>query len=368
MSIYLKNARYINYQTLEFIDTNIEVYEGVDGKIKFINTFPDSLTSSDIIIDCTGKLVTHSFINAHHHVYSAMSRGMNAPKVTPSNFYEILKYVWWTLDKCLDEEMIKYSALATAISCAKNGVTFVIDHHSSPFRINNSLEIIAEAFDNVGISHLLCYEISDRDGIDKAEAGLDETKQYISKRQGLVGLHASFTVSDETLHNAVDLATELNSGIHIHVAEGEYDQDYTMEIYGKRVVERLYEAGILNFSKTILGHCLHIDNKERELIARSPSWVVQNPESNMNNNVGFFNSERLSDRIMLGTDGMHSDMIRSAKAAFYVGQNFDKVPGSMTYLTAYKRLRKVHEYIFQNGFAGDGENNLVVFDYDTPLL
>lgn len=368
MAIYLKNATYINYKTLEILDQNIEVIEGVDGRINFIDNIPCNLSKDDTVIDCKGKIVTKAFVNGHHHVYSAMSRGMNPPKHSPTNFYEILEYVWWTLDKCLDEEMIKYSALTTAMACAKNGVTFVIDHHASPFHIKNSLDIIAKAFEEIGVSHLLCYEITDRDGLDKADEGLSETKKYLLNKQGLVGLHAAFTVGNDTLYKAVGLAEELNSGIHIHVAEDTYDQEFSLKNFNKRVVQRLADAGVLKFPKTILGHCLHIDNNERNIIANSPCWVVQNSESNLNNNVGFFNSQGLSDRIMLGTDGMHSDMLRSAKSAFYVGQHFDKLEGGLTYPAAYNRFRKAHEYIKSNGFKGDTCNNLVIMDYDSPTL
>ncbi|HRS54479.1 MAG TPA: amidohydrolase family protein [Bacteroidales bacterium] len=366
MSIYLKNARYINYETFEITNTHIKVDKGFNNEIEFLDILPEYYNTEDVIIDCKNNIVTHSFVNAHHHVYSALARGMNPPKVIPSNFYEILKYVWWALDKCLDADMIRLSALVTAMTCAKNGVTFVIDHHASPFYIKNSLNIIAEAFDEVGVSHLLCYEITDRDGLDKAEDGLIETEEYLKKRQGLVGLHASFTISDNTLNKAVELTRKFNSGIHIHVAEDKYDQDFAMENYNKRVIERLAGAGVLDFSKTILAHCIHINEIERDIIANSPCWVVQNAESNLNNNVGFFNSEGLSDRIMLGTDGMHSDMLRSAKAAFLIGQPFDKVKGGLTYKAAYQRFRRAHDYISKNGFIGDDSNNLVVLDYDSP--
>jgi len=287
---------------------------------------------------------------------------MPAPEKSPENFYEILKYVWWTLDKCLDKDMIEASALATAVACAKNGVTFVVDHHASPFAVEGSLETITKAFDKVGVGHLLCYEISDRDGIAIAMKGLEETENYLKKNQGLVGLHASFTVSEETLAEAVSLSGRMNSGIHVHVAEGEYDQQHCLNTYGKRVVNRLKDAGALESSKTILGHCLHIDESERKIIQNSPVWVVQNPESNLNNNVGYFNSRGLNENIMLGTDGMHSDMLRSAKAAFYIGQGFD----SIDYPGMYRRFRNVHKYLSLNHFSGDGDNNLVVLDYDSP--
>jgi cytosine/adenosine deaminase-related metal-dependent hydrolase len=363
MAIILKNANYIDWKTLDFSVTDIVVEEGINGKIKFIpRNSPESADQSNQIIDCTGKYVTKSFAVGHHHVYSALARGMGAPKKNPENFVEILKYVWWTLDKCLDEEMIEYSALTTAIACAKTGSTFVIDHHASPFAIKNSMEIIGKAFDKVGVSHLLCYEISDRDGLEIAEQGLEETASYMQNNQALVGLHASFTVGDATLKKAVALMHKYKSGIHVHVAEDISDQNHCLRTHGKRVVNRLSESGVLNSSKTILGHCLHLNEEEREIVSKSPAWVVQNMESNLNNKVGYFSGKGLGNNIMLGTDGMHSDMLQSAKAAFFAGQNNDIIG----YDSTYQRFRNAHNYLIHNKFVGDGENNLVVLDYDSP--
>ena len=160
LNILLKNATYINWKTLEFQQTNILVEEGLNASIKFTENPSKQTDNKKItVIDCTGKLVTKAFAVGHHHVYSALARGMPAPKKDPANFYEKLKYVWWNLDKALDRETIKASAMATAISCAKMGSTFIIDHHASPNSIEGSLDIIAEAFEQIGLSHLLCYEI-----------------------------------------------------------------------------------------------------------------------------------------------------------------------------------------------------------------
>ena len=358
--ILLKNGTYINWQTLEFIQADILIEEGEHGKIYF-NPSENNQGISEVI-DCTGKFITKSFANGHHHVYSALARGMNAPKKNPENFPEILEYIWWTLDKALDPEMIRSSALATAIACAKNGVTFVIDHHASPFAVKGSLETIAKAFDEVGVKHLLCYEISDRDGMEIAQQGLDETADYLSKRQGLVGLHASFTVGDSTLKKAVELALQTKSGIHVHTAEDKSDEDHCEQHYHERIINRFAKAGVLEFPKTILGHCIHLDKNERDLVKNSPAWIVQNPESNLNNSVGNFNSAGLGPNLMMGTDGMHSDMLRSAKTAFFSGHNYDTID----YGETYRRFRNVHHYLHSNNFTGDGENNLVVLDYDTP--
>jgi cytosine/adenosine deaminase-related metal-dependent hydrolase len=288
---------------------------------------------------------------------------MPAPAKSPTNFTEVLQYIWWHIDKRLDLDMIEASALASAIYCAKNGVTFVIDHHASPFAIAGSLDTIARAFDRVGISHMLCYEISDRDGEGPREEGLAETDDFLGRgHQGQVGLHASFTVGDELLKKSVDLARKHNTGVHVHVAEDRADQEDALAKYGKRVLERFYDAGVLELSKSILGHCIHLSERERELLGVSDVWVVQNVESNQNNNVGIAGYGDLAPRMMLGTDGMHCDMLRSAKAAFLAGQategiGFDGI---------YDRFRNVHRYIQGFGGGGDGDNNLVVLNYDAP--
>ena len=360
MSLLLKNGTYIHPETLEFTTSHILVEEGQNGAIKLTKDIPSDPNLQ--IIDCTGKYITQSFVCGHHHVYSALARGMGAPRKNPQNFNEILEYVWWTLDKCLDADMIEASALYTAMACIKNGVTFVIDHHASPNAIKGSLEIIASAFEKVGTSHLLCYEITDRDGMEKAEEGFMENAEYLKENQGLVGLHASFTVSDDTLQKAVRLSKHYETGIHIHVAEALSDQQHCMDNYGMRVIERLQKFEALKSSKTILGHCLHLSEKEKKIISKSPVWVVQNTESNLNNKVGYFNATGLGNNIMMGTDGMHSDMLRSAKTAFFVGQNYDTIG----YDSVYQRFRNADKYLKSNGFTGHGPNNLVVLDYDSP--
>ena len=361
--LLLKNASYINPETLEISNRNILVEKGAEGGISFIDTISDIKDRIGIkLMDCNEKLVTHSFVNAHHHAYSALSRGMPQPKVFPANFSETLAFIWWKLDKALTMDMIRLSAYASAIASAKAGSTFVIDHHSSPYAVEGSLEVIANAFDEVGISHLLCYEISDRDGIEIAEKGLAETDNYLKNRQGLVGLHASFTVGNKTLRKAVDLAEKFKTGIHVHTAEDSVDQELTMQNYGCSVVERFSGEGVLHSPATILAHCLHLSDKERKLLKNSGVYIAQNCESNLNNKVGHFTSKGLNNNIMIGTDGMHSDMLRSSQASYFIGLNHEEMsPG-----IALTRLTKAGNYLDVNNFKGNSENNLLIFEYDSP--
>ncbi len=363
MSLYLRDATHVDWRTLKFTRGHLKVEAGDDGGLEFVPEVPAKPEAGDRVLDCGGKLVTRAFACGHHHAYSALARGMPPPVKTPADFAQKLEYVWWKLDRALDPELVLLSALATALECARSGVTFVIDHHSSPGAIEGSLDAIAGAFAEVGVGVLPCLELSDRDGPAASDKGLAETGNRLAAgKPCLVGLHASFTVGDDLLRRAVELARKYMSGLHVHAAEDAVDQETTYAHYGCRVVERFKEAGVLDFSRTILVHGLHLDGEERAILRGSPAWVAENMESNLNNRVGFFRGEGLSSRIMLGTDGMHSDMLKSAQAAYFSGID----PERADLAEVYSRLRRTHDYLAENGFAGDGENNLVVLDYPAP--
>jgi cytosine/adenosine deaminase-related metal-dependent hydrolase len=363
MSLYLRDATHVDWRTLKFTRGHLKVEAGDDGGLEFVPEVPAAPVAGDRVLDCGGKLVTRAFACGHHHAYSALARGMPPPVKTPADFAQKLEYVWWKLDRVLDPELVLLSALATALECARSGVTFVIDHHSSPNAIEGSLEAIAGAFAEVGVGVLPCLELSDRDGPAASDKGLAETGNRLAAgKPCLVGLHASFTVGDDLLRRAVELARKYMSGLHVHAAEDAVDQETTYAHYGCRVVERFKEAGVLDFSRTILVHGLHLDGEERAILKGSPAWLAENMESNLNNRVGLFRGDGLSSRIMLGTDGMHSDMLKSAQAAFFSGID----PERADLAEIYSRLRRSHDYLAENGFAGDGENNLLVLDYPAP--
>jgi cytosine/adenosine deaminase-related metal-dependent hydrolase len=357
MAIFLKNVTYIDWQNHDITHGHLRIDEGNQGGFEFIDHCPEES------VDCQGKILTKSFVCAHHHAYSALARGMPLPEKSPKNFVEVLKFIWWNLDKKLDEEMIRASALVTGLNCLKNGVTFIIDHHSSPFAIKNSLEILATTFDEMGINHLLCYEMSARDGEASQREGLEESERYLQSYPGLVGLHASFTVGDDLMKSAAELAKRYDSGIHIHVAEDLADQEMCQNEHKMRVIQRLGKNGILDFPKTILGHCIHLDDDERSILAKSNAWIAVNTESNLNNNVGLFSNQGgLEAKVLLGTDGMHSDMLRSLQYNYFCHKDND----NLSVPDFYMRLRRAHHYLKSNNFHGDSENNLVILNYDSP--
>ena len=278
--------------------------------------------------DGGGRLLMPGLINAHMHFYGTFARGL-ALQQAPSNFHEILKFLWWKLDSALDLQAVYYSALVQAISAIKHGVTSIIDHHASPKAVEGSLDKIEEALYLLGLRGLLCYEVSDRNGEEIRELGLQENARYIQKCQnarqenpdhlfdGMVGLHASFTLENQSLQKAAELSKTSNRGCHIHVLEDGVDGDQTREKFHIGVVERLREFGILG-EKTITAHGIYLDESEVDLLAETDTVVVHNPQSNMNNAVGRTDVFKLLQKEILvgiGTDGMSANIWPDARTA-----------------------------------------------------
>jgi putative selenium metabolism protein SsnA len=278
----------------------------------------ESLSGDGVaVLDAGGMLVLPGFINAHTHLYSTFACGLY--RVRPSSsFLEVLENLWWRLDKTLTLEDCFYSALPALIASIRCGTTTLIDHHASPFAIRGSLDTISRAVKMSGLRACLCYEVSDRDGEERANEGIEENREFLTHIaaspdehvRGLFGLHASFTLSDRTIERASSVAHQLGTGVHIHVAESDADQRASLTQSGMRVVERLYRSGLLN-DNTIAAHCVHLNDAERDVLAECGTMVVHNPQSNMNNAVGIADISALLRREILvgiGTDAMTTDM------------------------------------------------------------
>lgn len=278
------------------------------------------------VFDLNGKIVLPGMVNAHTHLYSSLSRGMPMPKTAPKNFIEILKKIWWKLDRALDEETIYYSALVGAIEAVQCGTTTIIDHHASPNAIKGSLGIIKEAMAKVGLRGVLCYEVTDRGGKKQRDEGIAENEKFISANdknqffRGLVGAHASFTLNEESLALCGELASAYNTGVHIHVAEDLCDVVDSEKKYHCSIVDRLSRNNILT-NKSILAHCIHLSQKDYSRLNKAQTWFAHNPRSNMNNKVGYAPIHQFKNRGMIGTDGFPSDMIEEATIAFFKRQD-----------------------------------------------
>lgn len=332
------------------------------------------------IIDAKKKIILPGFINTHHHLYSTFARGMYIPGEPAKNFVEVLEKLWWKLDRILTEEDIYYSSLIPLIECVKNGTTTIIDHHESQGLQVGSLDPIQKAVEEIGIRACLCFGTSDR--YDKGKEGLKENERFLGKISknksdkiaGMVGLHAAFTVNDDTLKTHAELAKQYNVGLHIHCAEDLSDEKDSVEKYKMRVVERLNKSGALG-PKTALIHCIHIDEKEMDIIKETGTNAVHNPESNMNNAVGCADVLTMLKKgitVGLGTDGMSSDMLSQMRCAYLIHRHNKKDP-RVAFVEAPTMLlennTKIAERVFgkkigkmEIGAAAD----FVILDYIPP--
>jgi len=331
-------------------------------------------------VDCSGQVILPGFLCAHHHFYSTMARGMAIPGEPAANFVEILERLWWKVDRALDEEDILLSAQIPLIECIRNGTTTVIDHHASPGMRDGSLDLIEKAVRQAGIRASLCYEVSDR---NLAGGGIAENERFIKKTgrgdgqiAAMMGLHASFTLSDETLEQCVGIARDAGVGCHVHVAEDLADREDALEKYGMPTVHRLDRMGASG-EKSLFIHCVHVDESEMDLIAGTRTAVVHNPESNMNNAVGVTPLLALLQRnilVGLGTDGMASDMLAQMRCAYLLHRLANRDP-RVAFLEAPRLLLENNADICERQFglrlgeiAAGRPADLTIIDYRPPTI
>ena len=335
----------------------------------------------DRVIDASGKVVMPGFINTHMHLYSTLVRGLGKAKPS-AGFREVLENLWWRLDRKLDLEDCYVSALVMLIEAVRHGTTTLFDHHASPSALPGCLDTIARAVREVGVRASLCYELSDRDGPEVAQAGIEENASFIARSraewdgglQAMFGLHASFTLCDATLERAAATGHELGAGFHVHVAEAASDQEHCQREFGLRVVERLGNLGILG-PQSIAAHCVHVSAREMELLAETGTPVAHNPQSNMNNAVGVadvLGMLRKGVLVGLGTDAMTVNMLEEVRAALFVRHLSEKNPSVgfvetlSTLLVNNARIANRHFPVRLGELREGSAADLLLIDYEPP--
>ncbi len=335
----ITNAKVITWESPNRVLENHAIYFEKD-RIQAIGTtkaltakYPKTKT-----LDARGQYVMPGSICAHTHFYGAFARGLAIPGPAPKDFPEILQKLWWPLDRSLDAEAVRYSALVSLVDAVKHGTTTLIDHHASPNAIDGSLDVISEAVDKSGLRAVLCYEVTDRDGLEKANSGINENVRFLKRLSanphprlaGTFGLHASLTLSGVTLQACRAAAPE-GVGFHIHTAEHEADEYDSLQKSDMRVIDRLNKHGLLG-PKTITAHGVHFDTREMQILAETGTRLTHQPRSNMNNGVGVAQIEsmmRAGIKVALGNDGFSNAMWEEWKAAYLLHKVHHRDPRRM---------------------------------------
>ena len=335
-------------------------------------------------LDARGQLVMPGNICAHTHFYGAFARGLAIPGAPPADFPQILQRLWWPLDRALDADGVRLSALVSLVDAIKHGTTTLIDHHASANCIEGSLDLIADAVEQAGLRAVLCYEVSDRDGPQRAEAGIAENLRFLAAatERSLVaatfGLHASLTLGDSTLRACADALTP-GLGVHVHVAEHEADQQDSLQRSGLRVVPRLDRYGLWR-PNSIAAHCVHTVAGERELLRARGTWITHQPRSNMNNGVGAAALDEMLAAgipLCLGNDGFSNNMWAEWKAAYLLHKVVQRDPrradGAAIARMATEHNARLAECFFPDAHLGElapgAAADLIFVDYHpfTPL-
>ncbi|KAF5034241.1 putative aminohydrolase SsnA [anaerobic digester metagenome] len=301
----------------------VMVKDGIIEKIAPMSEMPQEGYER---IDGRGRIMLPGLINAHHHFYSTLVTGLGKAEAS-RDFNQVLENLWWRLDKKLTLRDTYISALISLINGIRKGCTTIIDHHASPFAITGSLTEIARAVKDSGVRASLCYEVSDRDGKERSDLGIEENLQFIvncneekdPQLKALFGMHAAFTLNEDTLRKISSLIRGVQCGTHIHVAEADSDQRYNVGHYGKRVVERLKEHGLIN-DRSILAHGVYLSPKEMIYISDLGAAIVTNPQSNLNNAVGIADVCKMREMgitVGLGTDAMTVNMLEELRVGLW---------------------------------------------------
>lgn len=380
--IGIKNSKIISFdppKIEENIDIVIEKNIIIDKGKDILKNYPEAQ-----IIE-KEKIVTSGIICSHTHIYSALARGLNVKIKKSKDFVQILQNLWWLLDRALDKEMVEVSAQVCAIEAILCGVTTLVDHHSSPNFIEGSLKTIKDNFEKIGIRSILCYETTDRNGLDQAEIAVYENENFAKfiddeKKKGskikngrlteaAIGAHAPFTLSDKTLKDLSKACEKTKRGIHIHISEDRFEPSFSRFNFGKDPINRLDEFNLIS-NKSIIGHGVYISEDEINLINEKDAFLIHNSRSNMNNNVGYNNFLYKYKNVAIGTDGINHDLISEIQTAYFKNKDAGGQISTYEFLKMLNNGNNILNRYFEDLRFGNIEKgyvaDLAVWDYNSP--
>jgi cytosine/adenosine deaminase-related metal-dependent hydrolase len=336
------NARIYDYEN--YIENGFVVFDKEIVKVGKMSEFKNDGYN---IIDAGGQLLLPTFVCAHSHIYSIFARGLALP-FNPKNFQEILDQMWWKLDSQIDNEITYYSGIAAGSEFLLNGVTTIIDHHASGTEIRGSLNSLKKALVNdLHLRAALCFESSDRYPIKDC---INENATFYKKNKtshacGLFGMHASMSLSDQSLKL---ISKKLDDApIHIHVAESEMDEEDAYHTYNMNIISRLDKFNLINKDSLIV-HGVHIKDEELDIVKKRNAYMVVNTTSNLNNAVGVPDIKKYLEYkipVMIGNDGLSSSMATEYLNAYYLTHLKNNNPTAMSLGSIIDIINNAYGYV-----------------------
>jgi putative selenium metabolism protein SsnA len=377
--ILLKNATVVHLHPGEVMPGTDIVIDGTE--IQSVGRAAGEALKPSRSIDLAGRVVMPGLVCGHDHFYSGLSRGILANIAPCPDFVSTLQNLWWRLDRAIDADILRLSGLVCALEAVKAGCTAVIDHHASPSFIDGSLSVLKDGFEKVGLRGILCYETTDRNGREGARQGVEENRRFArlieeeKKGRGkqrlveaMVGGHAPFTLSDEDLTALADVVSGTARGFHVHVSEDAFDNSHSHRAYGTDALKRLDDFGLLSES-SLIAHGLYLTQEDRTILNARGATLAHNSRSNMNNGVGYNAALPQVKNVVLGTDGIGSDMLLEAKFAYFRHRDAGGPLGPGAFMRFLQAGNDILRRSFGESFGRIEKGykaDLVVLDYDSP--
>ena len=274
-------------------------------------------------IDARGKLVMPGFIDMHNHLYSSFYQNIPVNMGKVSNYSEFMDKYWWKLTDKLSPDGIYYSAVKGIINSMKAGVTTIFNLHSAADANIDTLNDIAEAFEELSMRGVLGLEISNRNGDEVAAKMFEANVKFIGAHNtnplvsGIVGLYNANHANDKLLADIGKYCRRTGNGLMLHLAESQEDDELSIAKHKKYSIDRLNDLGLLN-SKTILATTNFMDETDIDIIAKTEANVALTPSSTYYKGFELSPLKAYTDKkipLAFGSDGIYHSIANEARFA-----------------------------------------------------
>lgn len=301
MNLLIKGVTLLPMDGKEEVIKNTNIY--IEGnRIAHIGELQKDL-KVDRVIDGKNKVAMPGLINAHTHI--AMSLLRNYADDLP--LQEWLTQKIWPQEAKLVANDVYWGSLLSMVEMIQSGTTTFLDMYFF-------MEEVGRGIEESGMRGVLTRGIIEEKGLEKEK--LDYTRNLYNEWNGrdgrikvMVAPHAPYTCSPSYLKDILDLAVELDAGIHIHLSETKKEVDDSFSEYGKSPVKHVYDLGLFK-QPTVAAHCVHVDDEDIKILKGNNVSVVYNPSSNLKLASGFAPIVKILKsgiNIALGTDGSSSN-------------------------------------------------------------
>jgi 5-methylthioadenosine/S-adenosylhomocysteine deaminase len=265
------------------------------------------------LVDGTGQVAIPGLHNCHLH--SGLLRGT----AESLSLWDWLNVHVDPAHRALTPEIAEAASWMAYTEGLRGGTTSVLD-------MWRHMEGSARAAEAIGIRATLAPYTADYydyfETLDTNRRLLESHRTAAEGRvQTWVGLEHLYYCSDQMFRDAARLADEFDTGIHTHSSESIWEVQESLRQFGRRPIEEFYNRGILN-GRTVIAHCVWLDDREVRLVAETNTAITHCPASNMKlasgpARVGYYRDQGVT--VALGTDGEKEnnnlDMIEEMKFA-----------------------------------------------------